>query len=446
MTRNLPASPSTRTDLRGVPVSLDDTAALELFEQAVRQFQSYVGDAIGTIDRALALRPDFVLGHAFRAAALMTGGERRFFEMARTSIAAAEALLDRANDRERGLVFACRTLLDGDWRGACAAFDRVLVDHPRDIIALQTAHIFDFARGDATNLRDRVTRALPAWSPSVPGYSFVLGLHAFGLEECNQYDRALDTAMRALAIEPADAWSVHAAVHVREMRGEIDEGIHFLETRQQDWAPGNGFAFHNFWHLALFHLDRGNITRVLELYDRHVFPEPSDFAFQLLDATALLWRLHLLGIDVATRFEQVAAVWDTKLDGERGFYAFNDVHAMMAFAATRRDGSIGRLTRDLDESTTGINAMMAREVGAPVARAMVAFSTGRYSACLDDLIAVRDVAHRFGGSHAQRDLLTLTIIEAARRAGRGSLARHFLNERSVHRPGSALGWRLAAGT
>ena len=30
---------------------------------------------------------------------------------------------------------------------------------------------------------------------------------------------------------------------------------------------------------------------------------------------------------------------------------------------------------------------------------------------------VRDVAHRFGGSHAQRDVIDLTLVEAARRAG-----------------------------
>ena len=35
---------------------------------------------------------------------------------------------------------------------------------------------------------------------------------------------------------------------------------------------------------------------------------------------------------------------------------------------------------------------------------------------------IREIAHRFGGSHAQRDLIDLTLIEAARRAGRDALA------------------------
>jgi hypothetical protein len=57
---------------------------------------------------------------------------------------------------------------------------------------------------------------------------------------------------------------------------------------------------------------------------------------------------------------------------------------------------------------------------------------------------VRDVASRFGGSHAQRDVLTLTLIEAAMRSGLFSTARHYIAERLVHRPNGELGWQLAA--
>ena len=56
--------------------------------------------------------------------------------------------------------------------------------------------------------------------------------------------------------------------------------------------------------------------------------------------------------------------------------------------------------------------------------------------------AVRDTAHRFGGSHAQRDLITLTLIEAALRSGDASRARHYTAERLVHKPASAWGERL----
>src|SRR5262245_21560532 len=209
---------STAEDARGVPGSDAERKALELFEQALLQYQGYVGDPIATIEEALKHAPDFVLGHAFRALVLMTFSERRFAERARVSVTSAEALLSRANPRERALVAAARALVDGDWRGGGAILDRVLVDHPHDMLAIQTAHLVDFLRGDSLNLRNRIARVLPHWSPSVPGYSYLLGMYAFGLEECNQYAEAEDTARRALALEPRDGWAVHAGAHVMEMQ------------------------------------------------------------------------------------------------------------------------------------------------------------------------------------------------------------------------------------
>lgn len=438
-------------DRRGYAISNADAQALELYETALRQYQSYVGDAVATIDQALAARPDFVLGHVFRAGVLMTFGEQRFARHARASAEAATALDSAANERERMLTAATRKLVDGDWDGACAAYDRVLVDYPRDIFAIQTAHLFDFVRGDALNLRNRIARVLPHWSAGVPGHSYLLGMYAFGLEECNQYAEAMDTAQRALAIEPRDGWAVHAGVHVFEMRGRIDDGIHWLASRERDWAPDNGFAFHNWWHLALFHLDRGDHGRALELYDTAIYPSGSDLSLTLVDATSLLWRLHLLGFDVGARFARLADVWEAKLEVERGFYAFNDVHAMLAFAATAREPAIVQLLGDMESVQAAAprhvaNAAMTRDVGLPLARGILAFARGRHVEAAETLAAVRDIAHRFGGSHAQRDLITLTIVEAALRAGHRGLARHFLAERNVTRAGSALGWRLHART
>jgi tetratricopeptide (TPR) repeat protein len=290
---------------------------------------------------------------------------------------------------------------------------------------------------------------LPHWGPAVPGYSYILGMRAFGLEECNQYPEAEKTGRRALALQPKDAWAVHAVTHVMEMQGRIDEGIAWLESREADWAPDNGFAFHNYWHLALFYLDRQQYPRVLALYDTRVHPEPPEFVLQLLDATALLWRLHLEGLAVSRRAEALADNWASRLDRERGFYAFNDLHAMLAFTLAGREKEAARLLEDLAwtvEHGTGVNAAMTRQVGLPLCRAIQAFGQGRYEDAASHIEAVRDGAHRFGGSHAQRDVLTLTLIEAARRSGQTALARHYIAERTVHKPASAWGWRLLART
>ena len=87
---------------------------------------------------------------------------------------------------------------------------------------------------------------------------------------------------------------------------------------------------------------------------------------------------------------------------------------------------------------------MTRNVGLPLAKAMLAFADGDYARTIELGLPVRDRAHTFGGSHAQRDVITLTLIEAALRSNRRSLARHLISERTTQKPQSAWGWRLLA--
>ena len=309
-------------DARDVAHSTTSDLAIRHYETALAQFQSYRGDALATLDAAIAADPSFVSAHLFKAFVLYTLTEKKFVPDAAAALDAARAHAAAMTPRERLLLAAGDQLIRYEWDDACRTFDAVLVDHPRDAVALQTAHLMDFARGDALNLRNRIARVLPHWSAQLPGYSYVLGMLAFGLEECNQYPEAERTARRALEIEPKDGWSVHAVTHVMEMQGRIDEGVAWLETREADWAPDNGFAYHNWWHLALFHLDRQRYEHALQLFDRRIYPGPSELALQLVDATAMLWRMYLVGVDVRSRAQRVAQDWERKLEVERGFPRF----------------------------------------------------------------------------------------------------------------------------
>ena len=430
------------TDNRGVPVSTQDRASLERFEAARDQFHSYFGNPLAAIDEALAADPHFAMGHCLRAGMLITSTEKAALPLARASVEAVESAWHLANDRERGHIAAARDWLDGDLERAVERYGAILHEYPRDTLALQLAHLGDFFLGNSVMLRDRVAQVLPHWSAGVPGYGYVLGMHAFGLEETAHYVRAEATGARALELNRRDPWAIHAVAHVMEMQGRLAEGIVWLTTREEDWAPDNGFAFHNWWHLALYQLDLGDTARVLEIYDRHIRPRSSEVVLEMIDATAMLWRLHLRGIDVGGRWRELASAWEPL--AQDAHYAFNDAHAMMAFVADGRDAAAGRLAAAVDAAAEGgsTNARMTREVGRPLVRAFAAFGAGDYATAVTLLTQVRPVAHRFGGSHAQRDIIALTLLEAALRAGESRLARSLAAERTDLKPASPFNWSV----
>jgi hypothetical protein len=84
------------------------------------------------------------------------------------------------------------------------------------------------------------------------------------------------------------------------------------------------------------------------------------------------------------------------------------------------------------------NAAFTRDVGHPLTLAIKAFGEGNYAETIRLIRPIRAIAHRFGGSHAQRDVIDLTLIEAALRVGDGALARALTTERSTARPDSPL--------
>jgi hypothetical protein len=416
-------------DQLGNTVSTRNRKALDLYDTAVTQLNEFRIDPMATIDAALQEDPGFVMGHAFKANLMVTTSERGAEAGIAASLAAAEPFLGHALERERAHLQAARAWLSRDFAGSAALYGTIAAEHPRDLVALQVAHLCDFLLGNAQMLRDRPSQVLYAWGDREVPSGIALGMQAFGLNECGNWALAESTGRRALELNPADIWAAHAVAHTMEMRGRTREGIDFLQRTAPDWSAQNFLAFHNWWHIALFHLENDDHASALALYDTRIRPVPTRVAFEMVDASALLWRLRLRGADVGNRWTELAESW--KALAEDGYYAFNDVHSLMAFLATGDDTEVNRVIHGLEVAAArpDTNGMMSREVGLPVARALRAFEQQNYAVTIEELLRVRGFANRFGGSHAQRDILQLTVTEAALRAGRRSLARALISER-----------------
>jgi hypothetical protein len=263
-------------------------------------------------------------------------------------------------------------------------------------------------------------------------------MQAFGLEESGHYVEAERNGRKAVEIEPRDAWAQHAVAHVLEMQGRQREGINWMRANTEGWSRESFFAVHNWWHLALYHLELGEIDEVLDLFDGPIYGARSRVTLDMVDASAMLWRLHLRGIALGDRWDAVADAWEPVADA--GLYAFNDAHAMMAFVGSGRRKSAQRvLAAQIDAMRrAGDNAAFTREVGHPVTLAIHAFGEGSYSETMRHLRSVRNIANRFGGSHAQRDVFDLTLIEASLRSGQQAVAAALTAERAALKPHSPL--------
>lgn len=420
----------------GLTYSGATEAGFSSYARAVHELQCFIGDPVGSIDRAITDDPTFVMAHVFKGYLFGLATERDATAVARSSYDAALPLA--ATAREAAHVAALGHLADGRWHEAGRILEDIAIDNPRDALALQVGHQIDFFTGNARMLRDRIGRALPAWRKDMPGYHAILGMQAFGLEEMGDYARAESFGRQAIEIEPRDGWAQHAVAHVMEMQSRQRDGIAWMRANPEAWSKESFLQVHNWWHLALFHYDLGETDEVLRLYDGPIYGARSTLALNMVDASAILWRLYLGGVDVGDRWATLAANWVPK--AAAGNYAFNDAHATMAFVGAGLEAPAKTLLEAQREAMRGSddNAAFTRDVGHPLTLAIKAFGKGRYDEAVRLIRPIRSIAHRFGGSHAQRDVIDLTLIEAALRAGDTALARALTAERQLARPDSPL--------
>ncbi len=434
---------ATLPDSLGLITSTGDPRSLECFEQAVASLFRGDGNTLPTIERALAHDPAFAAGHCLRAAALVLSGTGTPTAEIAESIAAIECN-PAANERERRHAAAARQWLHGDVAGAARLYGELLRDYPRDRIALVVAHALDFRLGRPEMLRDRMAAVLSHWDARDSEYGYVLGMHAFGLEETGNYDRALAVAQKSLELIPDNAAAIHVIAHVLEMRGPPDKGIAWLRGTQPIWEGNASFRVHLAWHLALFQLDADAAVDALSTYDGLIAPQLDGGNSGLVDASALLWRLQLCGTGSQSRWRKVTAFWmRPRTICNR---AFELVHAVMALAASKEHARAWQMAKRL-EADAMLRARSGKEelaLARPLATAIMSFCRGDYDAAVESISAIRAAADRCGGSVAQCDLIHLTLLEAALRGHRKPLARTLAAERAQRKPASRLNRWLKA--
>ncbi len=430
----------TSVDRQGVELTGASPRAAQLFDLGCSRFARFCGDPLEPFREALAESPDFAMALIAKAWIYVMSTEPQATASVRRMV---EDILEmELGPREESHVRALRLAANTEWTAAARELDWHNASFPCDLIGLMAGHQVDFLTANARNLRDRIARALPAWD-GVPGRSHLLGMLAFGLEEMGDYHRAEAAGLKALEADPDDSWAHHAVAHVLEMQGRAAEGRDFISKRRAHWAqPENFLKVHNWWHLALCHLELGEPDEAMALYDEEIRGEPSTVAQNLVDAAALLWRFHILGVDVGERWDELADTWTQHADGR--CYPFNDVHAALAYVGAGRRSDATDLVKIGHEGDPKheMNRWM-RETGEHAIEGVLHFDRGAYQEAIGLLLRARQISGTFGGSHAQRDVLDWTLIEAAIRGKATPLARALVQERLALRPDSRVNLAFA---
>lgn len=422
---------TTFADRWGIPVQAADGAAVVLLDQAIEDLVSLSGDPVGGAEAAIATDGELALARIYRAYLSLYGTTAEGAAEASALIKPLEEAAGPLPARELHHLAAARAWADGDWQAAARALEQALVAGPRDLLALKVAQDLYFFLGNRLELRDVAARVLPAWPESDPAWGYVQGIWAFGLEENGDYRAAEAAARNSLARNPKDVWGVHALAHVFEMEGRHEPGVSFLSSSSADWA-GSFFAVHNWWHLGLYLLELGRVNDAVALYHDRVRAARSAEWLDIVDAAALLWRLSLYGTDVTAPATVLAADISDLVDVPA--YIFNDWHAVMTFGLAGDHARNARVLAANADLAAPTNRQAAERAGRRLLEGFAAFAAGEPAAAVDLLIDIRPEAHAVGGSHAQRDVIDLTLIAAAARSGQAGLARALVTERTARKP------------
>lgn len=431
-------------DVRGLEVTAGSSDAVVRLDVAIESYLGARSDTRTLIEAAIENDADFALAHCLDGYLWMLSSKREGRERARRAVAQARAVAAThvLTRRESHHIAALDAWSMGDMRGAAAIWSAILADDPRDLVAIKVSQFVLSYLGESEGMRDVVATVLRAWDPALPGYGYLLGCYAYGLEEAGDYDAAEKLGRRAVELNPHDIWAAHAVAHVAEMQGRRQEGIAWITNGIEHWRECNNFALHLRWHEALFRLDLEDNDRVLQVYDREVRDRQTDEYLDIANAVSLLWRLEQAEVDVGDRWRELADCARRHMDDHS--LVFVDLHYLMALAAVGDTIGVERFLHSCmrfaaeDPST---EARVMAEVGLPLARAVVAHRRGDYGDVVAELMPWRAKIRRIGASHAQRDVFEQLLIDAAWRDRQLAVASELLAERTALRPGNIWGWK-----
>ncbi len=411
------------TDRYGYALTTSSPAASASWNQGADRFLAADGGALEAFEHAIAEDEAFALAHSGRARVLQVRG--RGVE-ARAEANRARELAAAATDRERSHVDALATMIEGDAPGALERIRAHVARHPRDAFALQPAtQVFGLI--GFSGRAEREQEALDLLAPLADEYGddwWYLGTLGFWLTELGRVDEGLALNRRSIEANPRNGNAAHGLAHAWYERGDDDAGLAFLRRFLSSFPPDAAMHCHVSWHLALLELRSGHPEHMWALYTTAIAPGACAVAPPLntaTDAASLLWRAALEGERVAAEHWRAARTFALERFPPASV-PFLDVHRAIACAMAGDPATLGAIVEAM-RTADAQGKLSTGSVGPDVAEGLAAFARGDDPAAIRWLAPRLDDLVRVGGSRAQRDLFTHTLLAAYLRQGRLDAAR-----------------------
>ncbi len=383
-------------------------------------------DVVPRLKAAIDADREFAFAHT--ALGLITHAARNmhFRSNVEQCLTAARQYAKGISARERLYIDALDRAHQGDITGSVACYETILRHHPRDIFAQRFAQLELFWLGEMHWSEDISSRIAEAWDETIPGYNIHLSCRAFDLEETGSYGEAERIARQAVDLEPADCWGTHAVAHVLFMQNRNEEGIAWLDGLKGNWADANQIKLHLWWHRCLFHLERSETDAVLSIYDDWIrnrdlaiVQSMPDLYIDMQNGASMLLRLEHQGVDVGARWNELCELTLDRIgDHSSPFTSPHFAAILAACGQLAKADELVQQMRDFAEHDEGTFGPRYRTAAIPAAEAAIAHRKGDYARAIEALLPARRLLWQMGGSHAQRDVIHMLLIDSAKRLGR----------------------------
>ncbi|WP_372575669.1 tetratricopeptide repeat protein [Ruegeria hyattellae] len=412
------------TDSYGNDLSTGSAAARDHYDRGAALFLGANFGASDEFREAVVADPDFALGHAALARALMM--EARMGD-AKAALAKATELDGRSTDRERQHIAALALLLAGKPAEARAAVLAHVQTYPRDALVAQLCtNVFGLIGFSGEVGRE--AELLAYTSALLPYYGedwWMMSVHAVSLCETGQIEASMQLMEKALALNPRNANGSHFKAHAQYEAGETQAGRAYLGTWLENYDDRAVLHGHLSWHCALWALHAGDTDAMWQAVDTGVAPGAAKGLpiNVLTDTAAILYRAQIAGLAVDPDRWARLSDYAAQCFPETG-QSFADMHAALAHAMAGEGARLAKIA----ETAKGFAGDLVR----PVARAWGGIAREDWTGALSDLTQAMARTERLGGSRAQRDLLELTYVNILLKLGRtGEARRSLLTRRPV---------------